>query len=68
MLSSLVCTIRFGCDVIYGCVLVWICDYFVKILVDVLKISWPFGHCSLIFLLMVEFDCRFLDEVVIALR
>ena len=69
MLSlSLVCTICFGCDVVSGCVLVWICDWFVKILVDVLKLSWHFGDCSLIFLLMVEFDCRFLDEVVIALR
>ena len=67
MLSlSLVCTICFGCDVVSGCVLVWICDWFVKILVDVLKLSWHFGDCSLIFLLMVEFDCRFLDKVLLS--
>ena len=65
---SLVCTICFGCDVVSGCVLVWICDWFVKNLVDVLKLSWHFGDCSLIFLLMVEFDFWFLDEVVIALQ
>ena len=57
MLSlPLVCTICFGCDFVSGCVLVCICDWFVKILVNVLKLSWHFGDCSLIFLLMVEFD------------
>ena len=65
MLSlSLVCTICFGCVVVSGCVLVWICDWFAKILVDVLKLSWHFGDRSLIFVLKVEFGCPFLDEVV----
>ena len=69
MLSlSLLCTICLWCDVDSGCVLVWICDWFVKISVDVLKMSWHFDDSSLIFLLMVEFDCRFLDEVAIALQ
>ena len=65
MLSlSLVFTICFGCVVVSGCVLVWICDWFAKILVDVLKLSWHFGDRSLIFVLKVEFGCPFLDEVV----
>ena len=50
MLSlSLVCTKCFGCDVVSGCALVWICDWSVKNLVDVLKLSWHLGDCSLIF-------------------
>ena len=44
LLLSLVYTICFGCDVVSSCVLVWICDWFVKILVDVLKLSWHFGE------------------------
>ena len=44
MLSlSLVSTKCFGCDAVSGGVLVWICDWFVKILVDVLKLSWYFS-------------------------
>ena len=42
--------------------------WLVKILVHVLKLSCHFGDCSLIFLFMVEFDCQFLDKVVIALQ
>ena len=61
-------TICFRCDVVSGCIFVWIRDWFVKILLDVLKLSWHFGDCSLIFLLIVDLDCRFLDKVVIALR
>ena len=69
MLSlSLVCTICFGSDVVFSCVLVCICDWSAKILVDGLKLSWHFGDCNLTFLLMVEFNFRFLDEVVIAFR
>ena len=50
------------CVVVSGCVLVWICDWFAKILVDVLKLSWHFGDRSLIFLLKVEFGCPFLER------
>ena len=63
MLSfSLVCTMCFGSDVVFGCVLVWICDWSAKILVDGLKLSWYFAEHNLTFLLMVEVDFRFLDE------
>ena len=68
LLLPLVFTVCFGCDVVPGCILVWICDWFVKILVHVLKLSCHFGDCSLIFLFMIEFDCQFLDKVVIALQ
>ena len=69
MLSlSLVCTICFGCDIVSGCVLVWICVWFAKILVDVIKLSWHFGDHSLTFLLTIEFDCRCLDEVAIVVH
>ena len=65
---SLVSAICFGCDVVSDCVSGWSCDWFAKNLVNVLKLSWHFGDCSLMFLLMVESECRFVDEVVIALR
>ena len=68
LLLSPVYTVCFGCDIVSGIVLVLICDWFARVLVDILKLSWHFGDRSFIFPLMVEFDCRFLDEVVIAIR
>ena len=65
---SLVSAICFGCDVVSDCVSGWVCGWFAKNLVNVLKLSSHFGDCSLMFLLMVESECRFLDQVVIALR
>ena len=69
LLTPLVATILLAisceCDIFSGCVLVWICNWFAKILV-VLKSSWHFGDCSLTFLLMVEFDYQFHDGVIVA--
>ena len=53
---------------ISGCVFVWIWVWFAKGLVDVFKWTWHFGDCSLTFFFTIEFDCQFLDEVVIAFR
>ena len=69
MLSLLpVCTRYFGCDIFSDSVLDWICVWFAKILVDVFKLSGHFSDGSLTFFLTIEFDCRFLNEVVIAFR
>ena len=64
LVATILLAISFGCDIFSGCVLVWICNWFAKILV-VLKSSWHFGDYSLTFLLMVEFDCQFHDSVIV---
>ena len=61
----LVCTICFGCDFVSCCILVWICDWFVKIWVDVLKLSWHFSDSILIFLLMVDLIVDFLTKLLL---
>ena len=64
LVATILLAISFGCDIFSGCVLVWICNWFAKILV-VLKSSWYFSDCSLTFLLMIEFDCQFHDGVIV---